>query len=161
MLTFVARGQLTIFLVIPAALISCPGVSKSRGRAICSAHGPQQFCYHTWGRSCPSWERCSARDKSTGKQIWRQSVEQRLKERPSRDCPTWGLISYTATKPGHCYGCQEVHTERSLIWLSSEMPCQSLTKTGICSQLTIGLSAGSLIEELEKRLKELKRFATP
>ena len=27
----------------------------------------------------------------TGK-IWRQSVEQRLKERPSRDCPTWESI---------------------------------------------------------------------
>ena len=26
------------------------------------------------------------------KQLWRQSVEQRLKERPLRDCPTWGFI---------------------------------------------------------------------
>jgi hypothetical protein len=32
---------------------------------------------------------------------------------------------------------------------------------GRCSQLTIGLSAGSLMEELEKELKELKGFATP
>jgi hypothetical protein len=30
-------------------------------------------------------------------QIW-SYVEQRLKERPSRDCPTWGFIPYTVTK---------------------------------------------------------------
>jgi hypothetical protein len=28
------------------------------------------------------------------------NVEKSLKERPSRDCPTWGSISYTATKLG-------------------------------------------------------------
>ena len=28
-----------------------------------------------------------------------QKVEQSLKERPSRDCPTWGSIPCTATKP--------------------------------------------------------------
>ncbi|KRY62277.1 hypothetical protein T4D_6339, partial [Trichinella pseudospiralis] len=52
-----------------------------------------------------------------------------LKERPSRDCPTWGFIPYTVTKPRHYCGCQEVHAERSLIWLSPERPCQSLTNT--------------------------------
>jgi hypothetical protein len=30
--------------------------------------------------------------------IWRQSVEQRLKERPSRDCYTWESIPYTVSK---------------------------------------------------------------
>ena len=39
--------------------------------------------------------------KYSQEEIWRQSVEQRLKERPPRDCPTWGLIPYTFTKPGH------------------------------------------------------------
>ena len=34
--------------------------------------------------------------------IWRQSVEQRLKERLPRNCPTWGSIPNTVTKPG-CY----------------------------------------------------------
>jgi hypothetical protein len=29
----------------------------------------------------------------------RQHVEQRLKEKPSRDYPTWGSIPYTATEP--------------------------------------------------------------
>jgi hypothetical protein len=32
---------------------------------------------------------------------------------------------------------------------------------GRCSQPTIGLSAGSPIDELEKELKELKGFTTP
>jgi hypothetical protein len=61
---------------------------------------------------------------------------------------------------GAC-GYQEVHAERSLIWLSPERACQSLTNIGGCLQPTIGLSTGSLIEELEKGLKELKEFATP
>ena len=30
--------------------------------------------------------------KYSQKQLWRQSVGHRLKERPSRDCPTWGFI---------------------------------------------------------------------
>jgi hypothetical protein len=34
-------------------------------------------------------------------EVWRQSVEQRLKEGPSRDCPTWEFIPYTDTKPRH------------------------------------------------------------
>jgi hypothetical protein len=45
----------------------------------------------------------------------RQSVEQRLKERPSRDCPTWGSIPYTVTKPRHYCGCQQELADRSLI----------------------------------------------
>jgi hypothetical protein len=36
--------------------------------------------------------------KYSREEIWRQSVEQRLKERPSRDCPTWGSIPYTVNK---------------------------------------------------------------
>jgi hypothetical protein len=41
-------------------------------------------------------------DKILTGRIWRQSMEQRLKERPSRDCPTRGSILYTVNKPG-CY----------------------------------------------------------
>jgi hypothetical protein len=45
----------------------------------------------------------------------RQSVEQKLRERSSSDCPTWGSIPYTVTKP-RCYcGCQQVLADRSLI----------------------------------------------
>jgi hypothetical protein len=62
-------------------------------------------------------------------EIWRQTVEQRLKEWPSRDCPTWGPNSYIIVKPGSYYGCQKVHANRSLIWLSPERLCQSLTNT--------------------------------
>jgi hypothetical protein len=53
-----------------------------------------------------------------------------------------------------------MHADRSLICLSPERLCQSLTnKTGRCSHPTITLSIGSLIEELEKGLKELRGFA--
>jgi hypothetical protein len=34
------------------------------------------------------------------------------------------INSYTVTKPRHYCGCQEVHAERSLIWLSPERPHQ-------------------------------------
>jgi hypothetical protein len=67
--------------------------------------------------------------KHSEEEIWRQSVEQRLKKRPSRDCPTWGFIPYIATKPGCYCGCQEVLADRSLIWLSPERLYQSLTNT--------------------------------
>jgi hypothetical protein len=43
-----------------------------------------------------------------------QIVEQRLKERPSRDCPTWGSIPYTDNKPRHNCRCQEMLTDRIL-----------------------------------------------
>jgi hypothetical protein len=48
-------------------------------------------------------------------EIWRQIVEQRLKERPPRDCLTWESIPYTVAKPGNGWGCQEVNVDRSLI----------------------------------------------
>jgi hypothetical protein len=51
------------------------------------------------------------------KKVQRQSVEQILKVWPSRDCPTWGFISYTVTKPRHYCGYQEVHAERYLIFI--------------------------------------------
>jgi hypothetical protein len=35
------------------------------------------------------------------KEIQGQRVEQRLKERPSRDCPIWRSIPHTDTKPRH------------------------------------------------------------
>jgi hypothetical protein len=47
-----------------------------------------------------------------------ESKWSRLKERLSSDCPTWGSIPFTATKPGLYCGCQEVLADRSLIWLS-------------------------------------------
>jgi hypothetical protein len=36
---------------------------------------------------------------------------------------------YTVFKFRHYCGCQEVHAERSLIWLSPKKPCQSLANT--------------------------------
>jgi hypothetical protein len=46
--------------------------------------------------------------KYSREEIERQSVEQRLKERPLRDC-------LTDTKPRYYCGCQEVLAGRSLI----------------------------------------------
>jgi hypothetical protein len=48
-------------------------------------------------------------------EIQRQSVEQRLKERPSRDSPTWGYIPYIVIKIRHYCKCQQVLADRSLI----------------------------------------------
>jgi hypothetical protein len=53
-------------------------------------------------------------------EIQRQSVDQRLKERPFRDCPTLGSIPYTVAKPRHYCGCQQVLADRNLIELSPE-----------------------------------------
>jgi hypothetical protein len=43
--------------------------------------------------------------------------------------PHLGSIPYTVTKPGSYCGCWEVLTDRSLIWLSPERLCHSLTNT--------------------------------
>jgi len=37
--------------------------------------------------------------KYSQEEMWTQSLEQRLKERPFRDCPTWGSIPYMTTNP--------------------------------------------------------------
>jgi hypothetical protein len=47
--------------------------------------------------------------------IQRQNVEQRMKERTFRDCPNWGYIPYTITKPRHYLGYLQVLADRSLI----------------------------------------------
>jgi hypothetical protein len=52
--------------------------------------------------------------KYSQEEIWRKSVDQRLKERPSKDCPTWGSSPYTVIKCRHYYGCQEVHADGKL-----------------------------------------------
>ena len=84
------------------------------------------------------------------------------KERPSKNCPTWGSIPHTATKPGHYGGCQEVLTDRSLIWLSPERVCQNLTNTEeeACSQ-PLDWALVSPMEEMNKELKELRGFVAP
>ena len=46
--------------------------------------------------------------KYSWEKMRRQSVEQTLKEKPSRDYPTWGFIPYIVTKTRHYSGCQEV-----------------------------------------------------
>ena len=58
-------------------------------------------------------------------------MERRLKEKLSRDCPTWGLILHVDTKPRQYGGCQEETAYKSLIQLSSEKLCQILTNTDV------------------------------
>jgi hypothetical protein len=89
--------------------------------------------------------------------IQRQSLEQKLKERSSSDCPTWGSISYTVTKPRLYYGCQQVLAERSLIELSPERVCQYITNTEVDAHshwTEHGATDGGAI----KRTQELKGF---
>jgi hypothetical protein len=66
------------------------------------------------------------------------------------DFPTWAPIPYTDTKLRNYGGCQEVLVDRSLIQLSPERICQSLTDRGGCSQLTIGPSMGTTMEEMRE-----------
>jgi hypothetical protein len=48
-----------------------------------------------------------------------------------KDCSTWGSFLYITTKPGRYCGCWEVLADGTLIWLSSERLCQSLTNTEV------------------------------
>jgi hypothetical protein len=68
--------------------------------------------------------------KYSREEIQRQSVEQSLMDRLSRDCPSWGSIPYTDIKPKHYCGCQEV-LDRSLIQMSLERPFQSLANVEV------------------------------
>jgi hypothetical protein len=61
------------------------------------------------------WSFLEVGTKYSWEEIQRQSLEQKLKERPSRDCPIWGSIPYTVTKPRHYCGCQQELADRSLI----------------------------------------------
>jgi hypothetical protein len=60
-----------------------------------------------------TWSFLEGGTKYPWEEIQTQSVEQILKEKPSRDCTTWGSIPYTVTKPRH--ECQKVLADRSLI----------------------------------------------
>jgi len=44
------------------------------------------------------------RENKIQEEIWRQSVEHRLKERPSRNSHTWGFIPHAVIKPSHYWG---------------------------------------------------------
>jgi hypothetical protein len=67
----------------------------------------------------------------THTEIQGQSVEQRLKERASGDCPIWGSIQHADTKPRHYCRIPEVLADRSLMQLSLERLCQFLTNTDV------------------------------
>ena len=52
-------------------------------------------------------------------------------------------------------------TDESLVWLSSEDPCQQLTETDAGTYKTIKLKLGTLMVELEEGLKKLKGRVSP
>jgi hypothetical protein len=53
------------------------------------------------GWSHPPVSKILTQNCSCQKEIRGQRVEQRLKERPSRDCPTWGFMPHADTRPRH------------------------------------------------------------
>ena len=63
------------------------------------------------------------------KEIQGQRVDQRMKERPPRDCLTWGSILNADNKPRHYCRSQELLADRSLIKLSPERLYQILSNT--------------------------------
>jgi hypothetical protein len=61
------------------------------------------------------WSFLEVGSKYPWEEIQKQNLEQKLKERTSTDCPTWGSNPYTVTKPRHYCGCQHVLADKSLI----------------------------------------------
>jgi hypothetical protein len=86
--------------------------------------------------------------------VQKTKEEQRLKERPSRDCPTWRSIPYTDSKSRHYGGCYEVLADRSLMYLSLERLCQSLRNKDGMLTAKHWTSSGTPVEKPEKGLEE-------
>jgi hypothetical protein len=84
------------------------------------------------------------------KEMQGQELEQRPKERPSRDHPTMQSIPCANTKPWQYCSCQNV---LAVLWEAGS-PNTWLRQMHI--QQTIGLSLGIPMEELGKGQKELK-----
>jgi hypothetical protein len=61
------------------------------------------------------WSFLGGITKYSQEEIQQKIVEQRLRERPFRDCSTWGSIPYTVTKHRHYCGCQEMLADRCLL----------------------------------------------
>jgi hypothetical protein len=74
--------------------------------------------------------------KCSQEETRRQIVEQRLKEKPSSNFPTWGFIPHSVANPRHYCGCQKMLADRKAIWLCPDRFCQSRTNTEVdaCSQ---------------------------
>jgi hypothetical protein len=86
--------------------------------------------------------------------------EQRLKERPSRDCPTWESIPYIDTKPRNLQMPRSACRQEPVIAVTLEALPDPDKYRGKYLQSIIGVR-GSPMEELEKGLKDLKGFVTP
>jgi hypothetical protein len=100
-------------------------------------------------------------NKISMEEIQRQSMEQRLKGRPSRDCPTWGSIHIHLPNTDTIVDVNKILLTEvcySGILVALSVPDKY---RGGCSQPTSGLSTGSSMGELKKGPKELKGFAAP
>jgi hypothetical protein len=68
-----------------------------------------------WGMWPPTHFQIFNPEGLLSKKIRGQSVKQRLKERPSRDCSTWGIYPIYRYQTRHCCRSQEVLADRSLL----------------------------------------------
>jgi hypothetical protein len=85
-------------------------------------------------------------------------MEQRLKERPSRDRPTLGSIPCQGPNP------DTIANAKMCLWAGAWHGCPLRVFTSTClrqMQPTIDLSLGTFMEELGEGLKELKGIETP
>jgi hypothetical protein len=137
--------------------------TQQRGERTCGDHIQRLGMAPIWGMKPHTLLKVLTQNCSCLKEIQGQRVEQRLDERPSRDCPIYGFIQYAATKSRHYCRCQEVLVDRSPICMSLERLGQSLTDraTNNCSQPSDWAGRGRAMEELVEGLKELKGFAIP
>jgi hypothetical protein len=97
--------------------------------------------------------------KDSWEYSWRQNLELRQKEGPSRDCPTWESIPYTNHQTQTL-----LHMPARFCWQDPDiavsceaMPVPGKYRSG-CSQSSIWWNTGPPMEELEKVPKELKGF---
>jgi len=98
--------------------------------------------------------------KYSWEEIQGQWVEHWVKERPSRDCPTWGFIPYAATKPSHYCWCQEVLADRA--WYGCLLRGSDRVFLIPIKMLATNhhTEPGTPVEGLEKGLSGLKGFGT-
>jgi hypothetical protein len=76
-----------------------------RGGRTCRDHIQRFGKAPGWGMGPPTHLQTFTQNCSCLKEIRRQSVEQRLKEKPYRDCHTWRSIPHTDTKLRHYCRC--------------------------------------------------------
>jgi hypothetical protein len=87
--------------------------------------------------------------KFSREKIQRQIVEQKWKEKPSRDCPTWRSIPYRHQTQTQLRMPRNVCWHEPVIAVSLEALSEADQYRCECSQPIIGPSTGSPVEELK------------